>query len=138
MFRKSIICSLDKQHHYEKYFLFTSLKLTKTKQGSSNITESLQSLISCFLLGWFITGDAKLVSNQQNRVFNVLIFELTGCFWVYRTFEPDYVNVSSTNYCHPILYTFAFWLLTSTYIIIGLFILCLCCVSGTAILISVD
>ena len=59
----------------------------------------------------------------------------TGCFWVYRVFRPD-ADEDSPFYCDPTLYSYAFWLLTSLYIFLGAATLCLCCVSGTAFLIT--
>ncbi|MPC19623.1 uncharacterized protein LOC123507468 [Portunus trituberculatus] len=51
---------------------------------------------------------------------------IMGCVWVYRIYEPDYSNKGASNYCDQILYQFAFWLVTSVYIIVGLLISCVC------------
>ncbi|RXG61158.1 hypothetical protein Avbf_02167 [Armadillidium vulgare] len=53
-----------------------------------------QSLLNFFLTGWFITG----------------------CVWVYRIYEPNYTDRSSSRYCNYTLYMFAFWLVTSVFL----------------------
>lgn len=53
--------------------------------------------ISAFLLMWFFPGN----------------------LWIYQIYEPDYVNNIRPDYCHPVLYRFALWLLLSCYGIIG-------------------
>jgi len=68
-------------------------------------------LINCFITAWF----------------------LTGCIMVYRIYPPNYSDTFSPNYCNRTVYIYAFWLLTSTFIIFALFIGCICCLSLTAI-----
>lgn len=67
----------------------------------------LDTVINCFLFGWFITG----------------------CVWIYRIYQPEYYDAESENYCNMTLYLFSFWLITSAYIIMGIIIGCLCCIS---------
>lgn len=64
----------------------------------------LESIIDCFLLAWFIAGNV----------------------WIYSNYKPSYVE-GAANYCHKTLYLFAFWLTNTTYILIGVTCLCLCC-----------
>lgn len=52
----------------------------------------------------------------------------SGCVWVYRIYEPNYVE-GSHDYCDFTLYQFAFWLITSVYIAVGLLTSCMCCLS---------
>lgn len=65
-----------------------------------------QTILNCFMLGWFIIGSV----------------------WVYKEYEPDY-DPRSPYYCNRNLYLFAFWLITSVYIILGVIMICLCFIS---------
>lgn len=80
----------------------------------SSLTASVQSLINSFLICWFITG----------------------CYWVYHVYEPNYSDRSDPNYCSRVLFSFAFWLLTSTYIFAGAAVILLCCISCTALFLT--
>jgi hypothetical protein len=62
-----------------------------------------------------------------------LIWFVGGCVMVYRIFPPEYQDKNKTNYCDQSVYLFAFWLVTSVFIIFGLFVSCLCCVSIAAL-----
>ncbi|RWS05939.1 uncharacterized protein B4U79_01304, partial [Dinothrombium tinctorium] len=73
-----------------------------------------ESLLNCFLFGWFIAG----------------------CVLVYRIYPPNYTDPSDPNYCNRTVYLYAFWLVTSTFIIFGLFMGCLCCLTVSAVLSS--
>ncbi|XP_055625293.1 uncharacterized protein LOC129767982 [Toxorhynchites rutilus septentrionalis] len=65
-----------------------------------------QTLINCFMLGWFIIGS----------------------FWIYKIYEPNY-DPSYGKYCNKSLYLFTFWLITSVYIMLGIVTVVLCGVS---------
>ncbi|XP_072343895.1 transmembrane protein 272-like [Scyliorhinus torazame] len=56
-----------------------------------------KSVISLFSFIWFITGNV----------------------WIYRIYEPDYVDEASPNYCDKTLYLFPSWATTVTYILLG-------------------
>jgi len=71
-----------------------------------------ESLLNCFLFGWFIAGSVL----------------------VYRVYEPDYKDPGADNYCNHTVYMYAFWLVTSTFIIFGLFMGCLCCLTISSVL----
>lgn len=71
---------------------------------------STQTLINCFMLGWFIIGS----------------------MWVYKEFEPNY-DPARGKYCNKTLYLFAFWLITSVYIALGVITACLCSLSVASI-----
>jgi len=80
-----------------------------------------QYLINCFLCAWFITG----------------------CVWVYRVYPPvlEDTQVGDPNYsryCHVLVYNFAFWLITSAYIFLGLFTSCICCFSIIVVMLKGD
>lgn len=51
---------------------------------------------------------------------------LPGCVWIYRIYKPNYTDRTKGEFCDPTLYQFAFWLVTSVYLIIGLLISCMC------------
>ncbi|XP_052075901.1 uncharacterized protein LOC127713991 [Mytilus californianus] len=64
-----------------------------------------QLIINCFVIAWFIAGSV----------------------WVYRTYD-DWQSSNSTldNYCNPTLYYFSFWIITISYIGLGLLlVMCL-------------
>ncbi len=65
-----------------------------------------EGLIDCFLLAWFICGNV----------------------WIYKNYQPNYDLKTSAQYCHQTLYLFAFWLTTATYILMGTFCVCGCCI----------
>lgn len=65
-----------------------------------------QTLINCFMLGWFIIGS----------------------FWIYRIYEPNY-DPALGKYCNKSLYLFTFWLITSVYMTLGFVTVVLCGVS---------
>lgn len=71
-----------------------------------------ESLMNCFLMGWFIAG-------------TVLVF---------RIYPPDYENPTSPYYCNEHVYLYAFWLVTSTFIVFGLFMACICCLTLSTVL----
>uniref|UniRef100_A0A672H0S7 Uncharacterized protein n=1 Tax=Salarias fasciatus TaxID=181472 RepID=A0A672H0S7_SALFA len=65
-------------------------------------------LTSVFIFCWFITGNV----------------------WIYSIYKPDYKK-NTTNieqYCNKTLYLFAFWTTTLVYIILGLSLVCGCCI----------
>lgn len=69
----------------------------RTEQRIDRVQRTpMQSLIVFFLFGWFILGSV----------------------WVYKEYEPNY-DPSLGKYCNKTLYLFAFWLITSSYIAIG-------------------
>ncbi|XP_069942995.1 uncharacterized protein [Cherax quadricarinatus] len=60
--------------------------------------------------------------------FFLSVWFILGCVWVYRIYEPSYTP-SDRLYCDYSLYQFAFWLVTSVYIAVGLLTSCMCCLS---------
>lgn len=62
-----------------------------------------QTLINCFMLGWFIIGS----------------------YWIYKEYEPNYDPMKGI-YCNKSLYLFAFWLITSVYVFLGLVTVAIC------------
>ncbi|XP_044196921.1 transmembrane protein 272-like [Thunnus albacares] len=82
------------------------------KDGTANPLSRLctiwNSLTSFFIFCWFIAGNV----------------------WIYSIYQPNYnKNTTSVDpYCDKTLYLFAFWTTTLVYILLGLFLLCGCCV----------
>lgn len=72
------------------------------------------SALNCFLFGWFIAG----------------------CVIVYRNYEPNYDDPNSLRYCNKTLYSYAFWLVTSTIVIFSLFVSCICCLMISSVIAS--
>ncbi|XP_060084939.1 transmembrane protein 272-like [Ylistrum balloti] len=68
-------------------------------------TNPADMLLNCFLFAWFIAGNV----------------------WVYRTYGNFSTDETSQMYCHPTCYYFAFWIITSTYILGGLICFLTCC-----------
>lgn len=80
-----------------------------------NITSfKCESMLNYFLIVWF----------------------LTACIVVYRVYEPDYENPHSGNYCNRTVYLYAFWLMTSAFIIMAIILSCLCCLMVSSLLSS--
>ncbi|XP_043519835.1 uncharacterized protein LOC122533825 [Frieseomelitta varia] len=69
-----------------------------------------QTLINCFMLGWFIIGS----------------------MWVYKEYEPNY-DPALGKYCNKTLYLFAFWLITAVYIFLGVITAGFCSISVASI-----
>ncbi|CAG2183954.1 unnamed protein product, partial [Oppiella nova] len=63
-----------------------------------------ESLLNCFLFGWFVAG----------------------CIVVYRAYLPEFEDRLSVRYCNRTVYLYAFWLVTSTFIGFALVMTCLC------------
>merc|ERR1719342_823680 len=100
-----------------KYFIGVLSRVRRAETGSDQDpqpTHPVQSLITFFLCGWFITG----------------------CVWVYRIYWPETHNQGVENYCNPAVYLFAFWLITTAYIFLGLFTSCICCFSIVSVLLK--
>lgn len=64
----------------------------------------------------------------------LIVWFLTGCIVVYRIYEPDYDNPSSTSYCNRTVYLYAFWLMTSAFIIMAIVLSCLCCLMASSLI----
>lgn len=83
-----------------------------------------------------VIGEYQPLKNRRREfLINSFIFLwfITGCVMVYRIFPPEYLDETKPNYCNKAVYLYAFWLVTSVFIVFGLFVSCICCVSITAI-----
>jgi len=102
-----------------KYLIGVLSRVRRAETGNEQDpqpTHPVQSLITFFLCGWFITG----------------------CVWVYRVYWPDTDPTAegTPQYCNPVVYIFAFWLITTAYIFLGLFTSCICCFSIVSVLLK--
>jgi len=98
--------------------LGTASRSRRTNPDEPPPTHPGQYLINCFLCAWFITG----------------------CVWVYRIYPPVLAEDQSDDprYCNKLVYQFAFWLITSAYIFLGLFTSCICCFSIVVVMLKGD
>lgn len=76
--------------------------------------------------------DVILIINIYNK------FICLGCILVYRVYEPEYNDPRSPNYCNKTVYLYAFWLITSTFIVLGIFISCLLCLAVSSVFANSD
>jgi len=105
-----------------KYILNVATTASRRRSTDSNEPPPAhpgQYLINCFLCAWFITG----------------------CVWVYRIYPPRLIETASDDpeypsYCNKLVYNFAFWLITSAYIFLGLFTSCICCFSIVVVMLK--
>ncbi|CAH1102346.1 unnamed protein product [Psylliodes chrysocephalus] len=87
--------------------LSARVRQTEEERQEENLRQSpTQTLLNCFMLGWFIIGSV----------------------WVYKEYQPNY-DPSLGKHCNKNLYLFAFWLITSVYILLGMITVCLCSIS---------
>lgn len=82
----------------------------------------------------YVEGDNEeqsMIGKLFDGVLNLFLFIwfIAGNFWVYSKYKPNFVppKHQPLNYCHPTLYLFAFWVITTTYIIMGIILFCICC-----------
>ncbi|XP_045480164.1 transmembrane protein 272-like [Harmonia axyridis] len=96
--------------------LSARVRQTEEERREENLRQSpTQTLLNCFMLGWFIIGSV----------------------WVYKEYEPNY-DQRLGLYCNKTLYLFAFWLITAVYIILGIITVCLCSISIATVIFHSD
>ncbi|XP_060530617.1 transmembrane protein 272-like [Cylas formicarius] len=96
--------------------LSARVRQTEEERQEENLRQSpTQTLLNCFMLGWFIIGSV----------------------WVYKEYQPNY-DPSFGQYCNKNLYLFAFWLITSVYILLGIVTICLCSISIATVIFHTD
>ncbi|KAM3590888.1 uncharacterized protein V6R79_018351 [Siganus canaliculatus] len=81
------------------------LFFARTPEDNSSC-KIFQIVLSLAHLGWFIAGNV----------------------WIYSIYEPNYNKdpASTDLYCNKTLYLFAFWITTLSYILLGVYLLCVC------------
>lgn len=77
-----------------------------------------------------------LTSYKCESILNyfLIVWFLAGCIVVYRIYEPDYDNPLSASYCNRTVYLYAFWLMTSAFIIMAIVLSCLCCLMASSLM----
>lgn len=100
-----------------------------------SINTNHEQLLSSSARAASAASDRPTPANRRQTMLHVfwLFWFVAGCAMVYRLFPPEYVDKSKPNYCDQSVYLFAFWLVTSVFIVFGLFVSCLCCVSIAAL-----
>ena len=82
-----------------------------------------------------IDGEAEDEQSMFAKFFDgvlnlfLFIWFIAGNFWVYSKYKPNFVppKHQPLNYCNPTLYLFTFWIITASYIIMGIILFCICC-----------
>jgi len=69
-------------------------------------------------------------------VLNLFLFTwfVAGNIWVYSKCKPNFTPPihQPLNYCNKTVYMFAFWVITASYILLGLICFCTCCLAMCA------
>ena len=65
------------------------------------------------------------VIKQLSRLVLLPLFVwfIAGKVWIYKNYEPNYTDPESPYFCHKTLYLFAFWVINSYDILIGVVLL---------------
>ncbi|XP_013381082.1 uncharacterized protein LOC106152136 [Lingula anatina] len=97
-------------------------KEDKTDENAK--TNPFDGLLGCFLCAWFIAGNYWIYSVHRTWSPNEMI---PGPVNTTVTPVPTAAMVANPNYCQPTLYLYAFWLTTSSYILVGCICFFMCC-----------
>ena len=81
---------------------------------------------------YFLLLKYKLSKQRWITIESFYIF-FKGCVWVYRIYKPSFEE-SDPEFCNKTVYVFAFWLITTAYIFLGLFTSCICCFSIVSVI----
>jgi hypothetical protein len=77
-----------------------------------------------------VQPDGRIRLNPIDCLSNVFLFAwfIAGNVWIYRTYNGGFqtIDKGEPDYCNPVLYWFAFWLMTGTYIVVALMLCCGC------------
>ncbi|XP_066925519.1 transmembrane protein 272-like [Clytia hemisphaerica] len=111
--------------------------------GSFGIVKMLSIIIQRITYNGDIFQSDK--SNEEERpiawlfvdgVLNLFLFTwfVAGNIWVYSKYKPNYTPPPHQpfNYCNKTVYVFAFWVITTSYLMLGLICLCTCCLAACA------
>ncbi|XP_078525680.1 transmembrane protein 272-like isoform X2 [Lissotriton helveticus] len=95
----------------------------------SGVTSLLLLILSFFLHGngaWFY-----YLYTVFKVIFGLfqLAFFIAGNVWIYSIYAPNYTDPTAANYCHKVLYLYAFWITNVAYILLGLSLCIACCMS---------
>ncbi|XP_055895235.1 transmembrane protein 272-like [Biomphalaria glabrata] len=85
---------------------------TEAQEKYTNHITCTISTLNCFNLSWFIAG----------------------CVFIYRAKEyVQFTDKNAPNFCHEILYMFAFWITNSSFVIVGVVICFAGCIGCIAV-----
>ncbi|XP_059474230.1 uncharacterized protein LOC132195936 [Neocloeon triangulifer] len=94
-----------------------------------------------------LLGNFRIERNEQNNEVSLqrrkspakafittfmFIWFVLGSFWVYKHYMPSF-DPMDRNYCHPTVYLFAFWVITSSYLILLFLSLSIFCIAFMAV-----
>ena len=97
----------------------TSVNLDQNQQSSSStILNVLDSFMALFLIIWFICGNIWVYSNSRD--------------------VQHLDNTLLSTYCDVLTYKFAFWIITSIYMLLGLACAIFCCTICFTIFLPTD
>ncbi|XP_069776051.1 transmembrane protein 272 [Narcine bancroftii] len=111
--------------------------------GSSTLFFMMLSLLPCSSNDEGSTSTSRRSGNACKGLGSMFCFIwfICGSVWIYRIYEPNYIDKLSADYCDKTLYLFAFWLITVVYIILGITLafgacalICACILSGSILL----
>ena len=108
--------------------------------GIVSVIKQISSLIQRFINSLRERDQENIRSNPFDGIVGCFLFMwfIAGNIWIYGSFSAwDRYDPGSANYCHPTLYLFAFWIVTSTYIILMIMVMCGCCFVCCLLLITV-
>ena len=107
---KATIMSCQKIN--EKDVEDTEKDFMSSNEDLSNTSKFLDGLLNVFMFTWFIAGN----------------------IWVYSHYKPNESPPlhNPLDYCNPRLYWFAFWVVTVSYVIMGIICFCICCLGACA------
>ena len=75
--------------------------------------------------------EESMTAKFFDGVLNLFLFIwfIAGNIWVYSKYRPNFQppKHDPLNYCDPTLYLFAFWVITSSYILMSVICFCICC-----------
>jgi hypothetical protein len=90
---------------------------------STNLAEQTPSKFSAAMF-------LCIVSLVITLIFFLFVWFVAGCYWLFRSWKiVQYVDSNLSNYCHPVLYRFAFW----SIIIALIFKILSCCQSSSKV-----
>ncbi|XP_074598524.1 uncharacterized protein LOC141853176 [Brevipalpus obovatus] len=64
----------------------------------------------------------------------LFLWLIGGCVLVYRIYPPNLQDPTDATYCNKLVYYYAFWLVTLVFLVFGLFMGCLCCLTLSSML----
>lgn len=102
--------------------------------GSISLVQGLAESIVRFIGFWKReSGESTTHNHPAIQIMNMILrlvsfgWFIAACVIIYRLYPDVSFDVMSSDYCHPFLYSVAFWLVTVILILIGLGLLLLCC-----------